>query len=79
MSAAELDSLRSWLQSTTGLEADLLGRQSLERAVRKRLSDGDGLTLADYQRILLQDPAEQQRLIEALVVGESWFLREPRS
>lgn len=79
MTAAELDPLRSWLQSTTGLEADLLGRQSLERAVRKRLADTDGLTSADYQRLLMQDPAEQQMLIEALVVGESWFLREPRS
>lgn len=33
----------------------------------------------EYVQRLLQDRQEQQLLLEQLVVGESWFLREPRS
>lgn len=79
MQAAELEPVRSWLRQSTGLQAELLGRQRLERAVDQRLAACTDATPADYQRRLLREPAEQQRLIEALVVGESWFLREPRS
>lgn len=79
MQAAELEHLRTWLLNSTGLQAELLGRQRLERAVGQRLMEHQGETLPEYQRRFLGDPAEQQQLIEALVVGESWFLREPRS
>ena len=79
MQPAELEPLRLWLLASTGLQAELLGRQSLERAIARRIQEGKAGSLVAYQRLLQQDPAEQQQLIEALVVGESWFLREPRS
>jgi len=79
MGSADLAPLRRWLVQHTGLQAELLGRQRLERAVARRLHERGCSTPDHYQQLLLQEPQEQQQLLEGLVVGESWFLREPRS
>lgn len=79
MGNADLAPLRLWLRQSTGLEADRLGPQRLERAVAQRLKQRGCAGPEAYRQLLLSDPAEQQELLEGLVVGESWFLREPRS
>lgn len=79
MRSADLASLRLWLRQSTGLQADLLGPQRLERVVAQRLNQRGCDCPEAYRQLLLSDPAEQQLLLEGLVVGESWFLREPRS
>ena len=71
--------LQAWLAQATGLEATLLGPRHLERAVAQRCQQRG---LADPQRyaaLLRRDAQEQQELLERLVVGESWFLREPQA
>lgn len=79
MGNADLATLRLWLLQSTGLQANLLGPQRLERAVAQRLKQRGCAGPEAYRQLLLSDPSEQQELLEGLVVGESWFLREPRS
>lgn len=79
MADPDLEPVRRWLWQSTGLQAERLGPSRLERAVQKRLAPSGCSSPALYGQRLLQDPGEQQQLIEQLVVGESWFLREPRS
>lgn len=64
-----------WLKTTMGLDAAAVGPGVVERAVLGRLR---ALGLADpdaYWRRLLAQPLEQQELIEAVVVPETWFFR----
>lgn len=79
MTRAELEPLRQWLREHTGLQTDRLGPQRLERAVDQRWRLQGCTDASDYVQQLPRDRKEQQRLVEQLVVGESWFLREPRS
>lgn len=79
MAGSDLESLRQWLLQRTGLQAERLGPSRLERAVRQRLGPSGCASAQDYAQRLPHDPPEQQQLIEKLVIGETWFLREPRS
>ena len=79
MAGPDLEPLRQWLQQSTGLQAERLGRSSLERAVKRCWTQSGCSDPEAYVRSLPHDPRVQQQLIEQLVVGESWFLREPRS
>ncbi len=79
MGGPDLEPLRQWLRRSTGLQAERLGPARLERAVKQRWPLSGSASPEVYVQRLLQDPHEQQQLLEQLVVGESWFLREPRS
>lgn len=79
MGGADLEPVRQWLRRSTGLQAERLGPSRLERAVKQRWPLSGCASPEVYVQRLLQDACEQQRLLEQLVVGESWFLREPRS
>ncbi|WP_339410329.1 protein-glutamate O-methyltransferase CheR [Pseudomonas sp. EA_35y_Pfl2_R5] len=67
------------LKQLIGLEAESVGRLVIERAVRQRMqaldiSEGDA-----YWQQLNRSSGEQQALIEAVVVPETWFFRYPES
>lgn len=79
MGGPDLEPLRQWLRRSTGLQAERLGPARLERAVKQRWPLSGSASPEVYVQRLLQDRHEQQLLLEQLVVGESWFLREPRS
>ena len=68
MQAPDLAPLRQWLSQTTGLQADLLGRQRLERAVAQRLKQLGCADSEAYRQRLLEDRAEQQQLLEQLLL-----------
>ncbi|MFM8434764.1 MAG: CheR family methyltransferase [Planctomycetia bacterium] len=61
-----------------GLDPDTIGPPAIARAVRTRMealgleSPAAALERADT------DPTERDRLIEEVVVGESWFFRDPQ-
>ena len=61
-----------------GLDAGTIGAASIARAVRNRM---DALRLTEPAAAVdraLADPAERDRLVEEVVVGESWFFRYPQ-
>lgn len=70
------------LHRTIGLDAESIGANSVSRAVRERYNlwrDREGGTLDDYYRAVTQDPSCMQELIEAVVVPETWFFRDPEA
>lgn len=68
------------LRDTMGLDAQTLGANAIERAVRARLAVlspelHDAPSYSLYWQRLQQSPQELQALIEAVVVPETWFFR----
>lgn len=67
------------LKGRIGLDAESVGRVVVERAVRQRMA---ALNCADedgYWLRLSGSSSEQQALVEAVVVPETWFFRHPES
>lgn len=71
------------LYDTMGLDAETLGANAIERAIRVRLSALSALSpdmqdappYSRYWQRLQQSPQELQALIETVVVPETWFFR----
>jgi len=72
------EALARLLEQWIGLDAQTLGSAAIARAVRVRREacgePDDGAFLARLAR----DTAEQRRLIDEVVVPESWFFRDPQ-
>ncbi|WP_349970353.1 protein-glutamate O-methyltransferase CheR [Pseudomonas caspiana] len=69
----------SFLKDRIGLDVASVGEAIVERAVRQRylatkVIDSDG-----YWQLLQSSADEQQALIEAVIVPETWFFRYPES
>lgn len=73
---AEIENL---LKSRIGLDAESVGRSVIERAVRHRMNVQHNSAVDDYWITLNSSPKEQQALVEAVVVPETWFFRYPES
>ena len=69
------DSIEGWLRRHCGLEAGSLGPGAVARAVLERCAKLGCAGPADYLGLLTGSAAEQQELIERVVVGETWFFR----
>ncbi len=68
-----------YLRDRIGLDVASVGAALIERAVRQRCA-ASGCRDADaYWGLLLGSGTEQQALIEAVIVPETWFLRYPES
>ncbi|SPB12703.1 MCP methyltransferase [Caballeronia novacaledonica] len=70
------------LHRTIGLDAESIGANSVSRAVRERYNlwrEAQRGTPDDYYRAVTQDAARMQELIEAVVVPETWFFRDPEA
>ncbi|MDR0279929.1 MAG: chemotaxis protein CheR [Paucimonas sp.] len=68
-----------FLQERIGLDVASVGEQMVERALRQRCAALEALDLDDYWLRLQQSHSEQQALIEAVIVPETWFFRYPES
>ncbi|HEK0905931.1 TPA: tetratricopeptide repeat protein [Pseudomonas putida] len=68
-----------FLQERIGLDVDSVGAPMVERALRQRCVVLAARDLDDYWLRLQQSPGEQQALIEAVIVPETWFFRYPES
>ncbi|AEF21128.1 CheR family methyltransferase [Pseudomonas fulva] len=67
------------LHGLIGLDAESVGQVVIERAVRQRIA---ALGCADenaYWQAVQTSASEQQALVEAVVVPETWFFRYPES
>ena len=67
-----------YLKQRIGLEVESIGEAALERALKLRM-EACALTDDAYLAHLLASPDELQALVEAVVVGETWFFRYPMS
>lgn len=68
-----------FLYQRIGLDAASVGPAMIERVVRQRQAAVGLATLERYWELLSGDEAEQQALIEAVIVPETWFMRYPES
>ncbi|MDG9881826.1 chemotaxis protein CheR [Pseudomonas sp. GD04058] len=68
-----------FLQERIGLDVSSVGEQMVERALHQRCAALAANDLDDYWVQLQQSHAEQQALIEAVIVPETWFFRYPES
>jgi chemotaxis protein methyltransferase WspC len=68
-----------FLKERIGLDVGSVGPAIIERAVRQRTTATGALTADEYWHTLLGSRDEQQALIEAVIVPETWFFRYPES
>ncbi|MEK1838265.1 CheR family methyltransferase [Pseudomonas sp. NPDC089918] len=68
-----------FLKERIGLDVGSVGPAIIERAVRQRCTAARALTTDEYWHALLGSRDEQQALIEAVIVPETWFFRYPES
>ncbi|MGC7841465.1 CheR family methyltransferase [Pseudomonas sp. L7] len=68
-----------FLQERIGLDVESVGAPMVERALRQRCVALAARDLDDYWLRLQQSSGEQQALIEAVIVPETWFFRYPES
>ncbi|MFK0311386.1 CheR family methyltransferase [Pseudomonas sp. NPDC090233] len=68
-----------FLQERIGLDVDSVGVPMVERALQQRCVAVNAVDLHDYWLRLQQSAEEQQALIEAVIVPETWFFRYPES
>jgi chemotaxis protein methyltransferase WspC len=68
-----------FLYQRIGLDPASVGPAMIERAVRQRQAEARAPSLADYWATLSASAQEQQALIEAVIVPETWFMRYPQS
>jgi chemotaxis protein methyltransferase WspC len=68
-----------FLKERIGLDVTSVGPAIIERAVRQRSIACNAQTADEYWRTLLSSSDEQQALIEAVIVPETWFFRYPES
>ncbi|ELQ18725.1 chemotaxis protein methyltransferase, CheR family [Pseudomonas fluorescens BRIP34879] len=69
----------AYLKERIGLDVASVGEAIIERAVRQRSQAVQAQTADDYWQHLQRSHDEQQALIEAVIVPETWFFRYPES
>src|SRR5688572_5166801 len=74
-----LESIENLLKVRIGLNAASLGPNAIELAVKARIAAGGLRGVAEYASRLESDAGELARLIEEVVVPETWFFREPEA
>lgn len=74
-----IDRFETLLKQAMGLDAASIGSLAVERAVQERLSARKLPNLRTYWALLSGSDTELQALIEAVVVPETWFFRDPAS
>lgn len=74
-----LSRVKQWLVEHAGLDPDLLQRDWLDRAIQRRLAQLDVPSEDSYCLLLERDPAERDRMICEVSVGETCFFRYPAS
>src|SRR5437899_3322308 len=62
-----------------GLDAAVIGLAATGRAVRLQMKALGLKRPADYEQVLTTSAQERLALVEALVVSETWFFREPEA
>ncbi|MEG8305802.1 CheR family methyltransferase, partial [Bacillus mojavensis] len=69
----------AFLKERIGLDVASVGEAIIERAVRQRCQSSQSPSAEAYWQHLQTSHDEQQALIEAVIVPETWFFRYPES
>ena len=69
----------AFLKERIGLDVASVGEAIIERALRQRIQTTQAQTEGEYWLQLQSSHDEQQALIEAVIVPETWFFRYPES
>ncbi|AZE82624.1 Chemotaxis protein methyltransferase CheR [Pseudomonas orientalis] len=69
----------AFLKERIGLDVASVGEAIIERAVRQRCQLSQAQSADAYWQLLHSSHDEQQALIEAVIVPETWFFRYPES
>jgi chemotaxis protein methyltransferase WspC len=69
----------AFLKDRIGLDVASVGEAIIERAVRQRCAASSAQDSDGYWQLLQTSASEQQALIEAVIVPETWFFRYPES
>jgi chemotaxis protein methyltransferase WspC len=69
----------TFLRDRIGLDVASVGEALIDRAVQQRCQSAQAPSLEAYWQLLQHSAAEQQALIEAVIVPETWFMRYPES
>ena len=69
----------AFLKNCIGLDVASVGEAIIERALRQRCTSVKAQDTDAYWQLLLSSAEEQQALIEAVIVPETWFFRYPES
>ena len=69
----------AFLKERIGLDVASVGEAIIERAVRQRCQASQAQSAEAYWQHLQNSHDEQQALIEAVIVPETWFFRYPES
>ncbi|WP_300627497.1 CheR family methyltransferase [Pseudomonas sp.] len=69
----------AFLKERIGLDVASVGEAIIDRAVRQRCQVSQAQTADAYWQLLRASHDEQQALIEAVIVPETWFFRYPES
>ncbi|KQQ67995.1 chemotaxis protein CheR [Pseudomonas sp. Leaf127] len=69
----------AFLKERIGLDVASVGEAIVERALRQRCTASGAADSDAYWLLLLGSQTEQQALIEAVIVPETWFFRYPES
>src|SRR5690242_21708773 len=72
-----LSRFEAFLKTVMGLDTASVGSTTIERAVRERVASSRVGNLDAYWEWLNSSLDELQALIEAVVVPETWFFRDP--
>lgn len=71
--------IEKFLSETFGFDSESIGRKSIRNAVNLRMSismaDGEG----SYLKLIKDNTDEAERLVEQIVVPETWFFRDKES
>jgi chemotaxis protein methyltransferase WspC len=74
-----MEQIEKMLREKMGLDAASVGSGSIQRVIRLRMK---ALGIADataYRELLKRSRAEWEELVEAVVVTETWFFRDPEA
>jgi chemotaxis protein methyltransferase WspC len=74
-----LPQITALLYQTIGLDIASVGTSLIERAVKRRVSANDLRDISQYADFLQRSAPELQKLVEAVVIPETFFFRYPES
>jgi chemotaxis protein methyltransferase WspC len=74
-----MEQIEKMLREKMGLDAASVGSGSIQRVIRLRMKSLGVSDASDYRQLLMRSKAEWDELVEAVVVTETWFFRDPEA
>jgi len=74
-----MEQIEKMLRETMGLDGASVGSGSIQRVVRLRMKSFGISDTTAYRELLSRSRVEWEELVEAVVVTETWFFRDPEA